>query len=170
MSNRSFDTVKECNTPLKLKEKVYKKSIELINPPFAKVATKYSVLFLVSIFFSLVVCPQKGVSFVRESFPVFHHILHQSPILCGVYCALIFFFTTHIISFLLLSHFERISLFKNSKGFLPLIWLSLFFGLSMTPYFSKMQMGYTYDLTWILTAITLVFLHKIFFNKNYLAA
>jgi len=106
MNNGSFEKYEALKTKASLSEKILKSSSEKMNPKLHALSLKYGVVFISSIFLSLIICPQKGVGLIRNELPFFHHILHQSEILCGLYCGLVFFLTTHLLTFFLLTHFE----------------------------------------------------------------
>lgn len=129
-------------------QKVILNSKKIINPDSLNLSLKYSSLFIITIFFSLAVCPQKGVGIFGSNFPLFHHILHQSEILCGLYCGFVFFITTHLLTFFLLNHFERVKIVKY-VSYLPALFMSAFFGLSMTSIFSNTGFGWSYNLSWL---------------------
>jgi|GEM_PF-2311196 len=151
MTHDPFEKFQEVSVDQNIKTSVLQRSKSLINPKVKDVAFKYSVLFACSIFLSLIICPQRGVGFLRDSYPFFHHLLHQSKVLCGLYCGFVFYATTHVLSFFLLTHFERLVLIKKVT-YLPIIFISAFFGLSMTSLFSGLTLSASYFLAWISVA------------------
>jgi len=147
----SIDPFKDFEeTPVRpdVSKKVMLNSKRVINPDFLNLSLKYSLIFITTVFFSLAICPQKGVGLFRKDLPLFHHILHQSEMLCGLYCGFLFFTTTHLLTFFLLSHFERVKIVKH-VSYLPALFISAFFGLSMTSIFSSTGFGLSYNLSWI---------------------
>lgn len=162
MNYDSFEKYEEIKTKPSLSENVLKASSKKMNPKLLALSLKYGVVFISSIFLSLVICPQKGVGLFRDEHPFFHHILHQSEILCGLYCGLVFFLTTHLLTFFLLTHFERLKIIK-SFSYLPVLFIGGFYGFSMTSIFSTSQMGVSYNLSWI----TVVGLSYFVLNHSY---
>ncbi|MGH1467732.1 MAG: hypothetical protein ACRBBP_02485 [Bdellovibrionales bacterium] len=148
MSDNPFKNFEEASVKPKISNNVIKLANNKINPNTMTLSLKYGALFIITIFFSLAICPQRGVGFIRDDFPLFHHLLHQSEVLCGLYCGFIFFLTTHLFAFFLLTHFERLKIVKTAS-FLPALFMSAFFGLSMTSVFSTESLGWTYNLSWI---------------------
>ena len=149
MNKDPFDDFKEVKIDASVSNSVLENSMKKINPKLLPLGLKYGALFTGSIFLSLIICPQRGVGFLRSDYSFFHHILHQSEILCGLYCGFMFFMTTHLLTFFLLSHFERVKLVKTFS-YLPVVFFSGFFGFSMTSVFSDAQFGVSYNLSWIL--------------------
>ena len=161
----SFDNFEPKEVPAILSNKILQESEDYIKPPLQRTILKYLAVFLVSILFSLVICPQNGVGLLRIEFPIYHSIFHSNMLLCGFYCGFAFFATTHLISFYLLNHFERVLLFKK-VGYLPVIAMSLFFAFSMTPIFSSVDFSLLYTFGWLGTMAVALFTHrKIFILK-----
>lgn len=166
MTHEPFEKFQEMSVDQNIKKSVLQRSKSLINPKVKDVAFKYSVLFACSIFLSLIICPQRGVGFLRDSYPFFHHLLHQSEVLCGLYCGLVFYATTHALSFFLLTHFERLVLIKKIT-YLPLLFISLFFGLTMTSFFSSLELSPSYFTSWISIAFTGYLLTSFWYKNSY---
>ncbi len=155
----SFDNVKPVEVSKILSNKILKNSKNYIEPPVNKVLLKYLGVFILSIFFSLVVCPQNGVGLLRDNFPIYHSFFHHNMLICGLYCGFMFFVTTHLVSFYLLSHFERIVIYKK-MGYLPVVCMSLFFAFSMTPLFASAGFSVLYSIGWLGVSFLLVLFHK----------
>jgi len=168
MSLNPFENFKAQTVDPSVEKKVLLQSKSFMTPKVQNVALRYSVFFVSSIFFSLTICPQRGVGFLRDSYPLFHHLLHQSEILCGLYCGLVFYSTTHLMSFFLLTHFERLVLVKKIT-YLPLVFISLFFGLSMTSSFSNLELSPTYFTSWICAALSGFMLLNSRYKKSYIS-
>lgn len=166
MTHDPFAKYREVTVDHNTKRIVLKKSELLMNPKIKDVSLKYSLLFVGSIFLSLIVCPQRGVGLFRESYPFFHHLLHQSEVLCGLYCGLVFYTTTHVLSFFLLTHFERLVLVKKIT-YLPLLFISLFFGLTMTSLFSNLELSPYYFVSWISIAFTGYLTLSLWYKNSY---
>jgi len=149
MTKDPFENFNTASVRASTSVKVLNESAAKINPKSLNLALKYGALFTISIFFSLSVCPQKGVGFLNTDFPFFHHLLHQSEVLCGLYCGFVFFTTTHLLTFFLLTHFEKVKITKH-LSFLPAILTSAFWGLSMTSLFSNSTLGWRYNISWLL--------------------
>ncbi len=163
----SFDTIEPKEVPAKLSDKILNNSSRHIEPPITKVLIKYLGVFTVSIFFSLIVCPQNGVGLLRTNFPIYHSFFHHNLLICGVYCGLMFFVTTHLVSFYLLNHFERMVIFRK-MGYLPAICLSSFFAFSMTPIFTIVDFSFLYSMGWLGVVFLFNISHKkIFLTKIY---
>lgn len=148
MSENPFDKYEEFKVSDKIKKSVLKTSSAKMNPSLTSVTLKYGLTFLSSLILSLSLCPQRGVGLFGNESPFFHHLLHQSEVLCGLYCGLVFFLTTHLLTFLFLSHFERLKIIKHFT-FVPILFMSGFFGFSMTSFFSDFEFGISYNLSWI---------------------
>lgn len=162
----SFDNYKSTSAPSDLAAKVLKQNQETINPNSYLLSFKYLGLFITSIFLSLYICPQRGFVVFRNSFPFFHNILHYSEVLCGLYCGAVFFSTTHVLTFFLLSRFERIKIIRKIS-YLPLMVLSAFFGLTMFSSSADTGLGFTYSITWITVVLFLYFIfNNLYSNKN----
>ena len=155
----SFSNVEPKNVPKGLSEKILDKSTKYIEPELKSVFFKYSGVFLLSIFFSLFVCPQNGIGFLRSDFPLYHSLFHHNMLLCGLYCGFVFFVTTHLISFYFLTRFERIVIFKQ-LSYLPVSCMSLFFAFSMFPAFTEVNFSFLYGVGWVGVAIFACFFHK----------
>lgn len=165
MNNNAFDKYESKSVNPQLSDRILKTSSEKINPSLFNLSFKYGALFISSIFLSLSICPQRGVGLFSNDLPFFHHFFHQNEILCGLYCGLVFFLTTHLLTFLLLNPFERLKV-VHKFSYLPLIFISIFFGFSMTSIFSKSRFGLGYNLSWILIVGLLYFLfNQIYFKK-----
>ncbi len=159
MNENPFDVFESKSVRPELSNKILKTSSQRLNPGFLYLSIKYGALFISSVFLSLSICPQRGVGLFGNDFPLFHHLLHQSQILCGLYCGLMFFLTTHLLAFFLLTHFERLKI-VSTFSYLPLIFVSGFFGLSMTSVFSKAHFDISYSLSWIaIVGLCYVFLN-----------
>ena len=169
MSNDPFDKYSEVKPRESLSLKILKNSSDRVNPKLAPLSFKYGLIFTFSILFSLFICPQKGVGLFRTDFPFFHHLLHQSEVLCGLYCGLLFFLTTHLLTFFILNRFERIKIIK-SYSYLPILFMSGFFGISMTSMFSaaasNANFGYTYNLSWIAVVALSYLILNISYSQN----
>ena len=96
MTHDPFENFEKVDVDQQIKQSVLQKSKAKMNPKVRDVSLKYSLLFVSSVFLSLIVCPQRGVGFLRESYPFFHHLLHQSEMLCGLYCGLVSVSYTHL--------------------------------------------------------------------------
>ena len=155
----NFDNIEPKEVPAKLSDKILNNSSRHIEPSITKVLIKYLGIFTISIFFSLIVCPQNGVGLLRTNFPIYHSFFHNNLLLCGLYCGFMFFITTHLVSFYLLNHFERIVIFKK-MGYLPAICLSTFFAFSMTPFFTIVDFSLLYTIGWLGIAVLLMIFHK----------
>jgi len=162
----SFDDFDPKDVPITLSNKILQDSNDYIEPPLQRTILKYLGIFLVSILFSLVICPQNGVGLLRIEFPIYHSIFHSNMLLCGFYCGFVFFATTHLISFYLLNHFERVVLFKK-VGYLPAIAMSLFFAFSMTPIFSFVDFSLLYAFGWLGTMAIALYAHKKTFTLKF---
>ena len=167
MSEDPFKKYQEAKVPQFVKEKVYESSISLIKPKLVSVVFKYILLFCTSIIFSLMICPQRGVGILSDSYPFFHKLLHQSEILCGLYCGFMFFITTHVLSFSLLNHFERLVIVRK-VSYLPVLMMTLFFGLSMTSFFSNLELSSYYFSSWILLVMAFYLALTFYYNKAYI--
>ncbi len=157
----------EITPPEKVSEQILVSAKTYMNPSLSRVALKYVAFFAASIFLSLAICPQSGISFIRSEFPLFHKFLHQNILLCGMYCAFVFFFTTHTLAFLFLNRFEKM-VFSRRLIFLPLIPLSLSFGMFMV--FSPVEVfghfwNKPYTVTWLATAFVLFVIWKVMTQK-----
>jgi|FLYM01.1.fsa_nt_gi hypothetical protein len=149
-------------TPNKLSQKVMNAARTHLSPAPEKVLAKYLGLFVGSIFLSLTLCPQSGVSFLRDDFPLFHHFFHQNMILCAAYCASVFFFTTHVLSFLILNRYEKLT-FSRKLQFVPIATLSAAFGVLMflSPANSRDHFwDLSYVSAWLLVMASLFYLWK----------
>ena len=155
----SFDTIEPREVSKKISDKVLNKSLSYIEPSATYVLFKYSGLFILSILFSLIVCPQNGVGLIRTNFPIYHSIFHNNMLICGLYCGFMFFATTHLVSFYILNHFERLIIFKK-RGYLPNVCMSLFFAFSMTPFFSVVSFSVLYFIGWFGMTMSAVWCHK----------
>ncbi len=160
-----FDKVKSLDVPNHLSKKIINYSKFYIEPSVKKVALKYFGLFFFSIFISLVICPQNGVGLLRESFPIYHHIFHNNLLLCGLYCGFMFFVTTHILSFYILNHYERVVVLRKI-GYMPILFMSVFFAFSMTPLFSMVEFSLIYTFGWLGISFSSYFLHRKLFFKS----
>ncbi len=160
-----FNTIQPLKVSSSVSKKILADSKVFIEPPTIRVLLKYAVLFIFSIFISLVICPQNGVGLLRENFPIYHHIFHNNLLVCGLYCGAVFFITTHLVSIYILNHYERV-LILNNLGYIPIILMSTFFAFSMTPYFSITEFSMLYTIGWLGVALFSYSLHrKIFLTK-----
>ncbi len=129
LKNEYYDFIKisklKANTN-SLDKIVLSRSKKVITPSNLYITIKYSLLFCASIFFSLLVCPQFGLG-LRNKYPLFNHFFHQNQIICALYCATIFFLSTHFLVYMGLNRFEKIVLHKKNP-FLPVITFSVSFG------------------------------------------
>jgi len=166
MTYDPFENFKDTPVDQNIRQSVLQTSKAQMSPKVRDVALKYSLLFACSIFLSLIICPQRGVGFLRESYPFFHHLLHQSEALCGLYCGFVFYATTHVLSFFLLTHFERLVLIKRIT-YLPIIFISAFFGLSMTSLFSDLALSASYFLAWISVAFFGYMVLNFYYKSSY---
>lgn len=148
MIDDPFKNFNEASVKPETAREVLKTSSSKLDPSSSILSLKYGVLFIITLLFSLSVCPQRGVGFLRDDLPFFHHLLHQSELLCGLYCGFVFFITTHLLTFLLLNHFEKVKIVKH-VSFVPALFMSAFFGLSMTSIFSNSNLGWTYNFSWL---------------------
>lgn len=165
-NKKTFDDFQEVKVKTSLNHKVLLDAKKNISPDAKILIFKYSSLFIFSCFISLMICPQRGLSLSSYNFNFIHHFFHQSEILCGLFCGAVFFITTHLLTFILLTHFERVSIVKNFT-FLPMITISLFFGLSMTTVFSNADVSLRYSTSWILVTFSLYLLSIKFYKEIY---
>ena len=164
MSNNPFNQYEEVEVSENIKKRVHNFSSELMNPKTKTVFFKYVFLFICSLFLSLAVCPQRGVGLFGGSYPIFHKLLHHSQILCGLYCGFIFFITTHVLSFFLMGHFERLVVVRR-VSYLPPLLMSLFFALSMTPFYSTLELSISYFTSWLSVVVVGYMSLTIYYNK-----
>ena len=164
MSDNPFNKYNEIEVSKKITDSVIHTSKQVMNPDIGGVALKYVLLFSSSILFSLIICPQRGVGFLRDSYPLFHHLLHQSEVLCGLYCGFTFFVTTHVLSFFILTHFERLVVVRR-VSYLPMFLMTLFFGLSMTSFFSNLELSTSYFTSWFIV-VTIGYMSLTFYYRN----
>lgn len=138
-----------------------------LTPSLPYVSFKYGLLFLLSIFVSLSLCPQSGVSILRKDYPLFYQLFHQNIVLCGVYCASVFFFTTHVLAFVFLGRFEK-KIFSLKLSLLPPLFLAISFGalMLMSPrnLASHFWTG-SYVVTWLTTSALLFWVWRSGFQK-----
>ncbi len=136
------------------------------NPPMERVIFKYVSVFIVTGFISLFLCPQKGVGFLENNYPLFFHTLHSRKFLCGLYCGSFFLAITHITTLLVLSHYERLKIFTTLWN-LPRILFSLFFGGFMLVSDDLYKFNFFYNLSWLLVVIVgMQLTKKVFFLKT----
>ena len=140
---------KEVKPPSDLTAKIRAHSELYIKPNLLSVFFKYFSLFTLMAFVSLALCPQKGLGFMDSSkYLFFFDFLHSNPVLCGLYCGVFFFTTTHVVSLMYLNHFERLWLSKKLR-YLPHTIYAFCFGLFMFVSNDHMNFKWTYNLAWI---------------------
>lgn len=156
----TFLRSEEITPSVKTSKRIIDLARKHLQPSLPFVSLKYCAFFLLSIFVSLSLCPQSGVSFLREDFPLFQQFLHQNIVLCGAYCAIMFFFTTHFLAFILLNRYEK-KVFSQRLTYLPGFLLALSFGVFMMMSPGNMAGHFwnmTYVATWLITAGLLFFM------------
>ncbi len=139
-SSESTPTSNSLDTAILSDAKAY------ITPSSLYVMAKYFLLFTSSVFFSLIICPQFGFG-VRDEYPLFHHFFHQNQTLCALYCATVFFITTHVLVYLGLHRFEKIVLQRKLFSF-PIVIFSLSFAILMIVGEKSTQPSSSFILTW----------------------
>lgn len=162
----SFDPSQKAEVSAELDKKILSAMRSVVSPDPKYLFFKYTSLFIFSTFISLIFCPQKGFSLSGFNLDLVHHLFHQSEILCGIFCGSVFFISTHFLSFMLLSHFERLTIVRKFSVF-PLIAFSAFFGFSMTSIFSSVDAPLIYNLSWAGAVLGLYYLFTKFFIYNY---
>lgn len=150
----------EVSPSMETSKKILNQARGHLQPSLSFVSLKYCVLFVFSVFISLSLCPQSGVSFLRDDFPLFQQFLHQNIVLCGAYCAMMFFFTTHFLAFILLNRYEK-KVFSRRLTYLPGLLLALSFGIFMAISPENLATHFwsvAYISTWLITVGLLLFM------------
>ncbi len=154
------------SAPSHLSETIKSKMNEYTNPHLERVVLKYIFVFLPAGFISLFLCPQKGLGFLENNYPLFFHILHSNKLLCGLYCGSFFFLITHITALCVLNHYEKLGIFKK-LWILPHGLFSFFFGGFMLVSEDVYNFSVVYNLSWLLAVLTGLGLTKKFFYGHY---
>ena len=152
-------------TPSFLSETIKRGMSEYTNPFPGKVVFKYIFVFILAGFISLFLCPQKGVGFLKNSYPLFFHALHSSKFLCGLYCGFFFFLITHVTTLCVLNHYEKLGIFTKLWIF-PHGLFSLFFGGFMLVSEDLNNFSIIYNLSWLLAVLTGLWITKKFFSSS----
>ncbi len=139
------------NIPEGLTAEIHQGMVKYVSPNLYFTSFKYSVVFIFCGLISLFLCPQKGFGFLK-SYPLFFHFLHTNLFICGLYCGAFFALTTHFISMLLMTHFERIHIFSSLR-FLPHFWFGLFFVVFMYIGDDFYRLNVNYNLAWIFVVL-----------------
>lgn len=143
-----LDSRQEIQPSESLNLKIKSQSQRFITPNLKVVFFKYFSLFSLMALISLALCPQKGLGLVKSSeYLFFFDFLHSNPTLCGLYCGLFFFSSTHLVSFMYLNHFERLWLTKK-LWYLPHTIYSFCFGFFMLLSNDHMNFKWSYNLSW----------------------
>ena len=152
--------------PTHLFETIGNRMKEYTNPSTGKIVFKYILVFILAGLVSLFLCPQRGVGFLKDNYPLFFHFLHSNKFLCGFYCGTFFFLITHISTLLVLNHYERIGIFKR-LWILPHGLFSVAFGGLMLISEDIHNFSIVYNLSWLLAVLAGLQLTKKLFFRHY---
>lgn len=140
-----------------------------LNPKFLII--KFFTLNLVGAFATLAICPQYGFGPFAFSAGVMNVIMSYSPVICGIFCASIFFFGGNFLSYAFLSVPERKWVVRHGHAMI-IPYVSFLFMLGMG--LKNIAPGHihhdviSFHGSWLLTAfaISILFLKAFSYQKR----
>ncbi len=133
--------------------------IKIDNTPILQIFAKYFVVNLGAGSLTLLVCPQFGIGPLGGGHGIAHHFMQFGMWACGLFCASVFFISSHMLSLALL-HRRELRRIYNFKISIPLaIALSLLILMSTgyTINFDPMFFRFDFIVGWILAAVMLTY-------------
>lgn len=132
---------------------------------------KFFALNLIGALATLTICPQYGFGPFAFSAAVMNVIMSYGPVVCGIFCASIFFFGGHALSFIFLSHSERKWVVRHGHALL-IPYISFLFMLGMG--LKNISPGhihhdvFSFYGSWLITAfaVSIFFLKALSFHKS----
>lgn len=135
-----------------------------LNP--SKLLLKFYTLNFIGAFATLYICPQYGFGPYGGEFGIINQIMNLGPVLCGMFCSLIFFTGGNLLSFLSLNKVERKWIINHEYSVLT-PYVAIIFMLGMT--LKHLSPGHIHHdvipfyTSWLLSAmIACVMFHKLF--------
>lgn len=135
-----------------------------ISPSVGSLILKFIPVALISVFISLFLCPQFGMTPYKIEPDFISHLLHQNMFICGLYCGLVLYGALNLGSYLYFNHYEKLQ-FKRQLSFVPFALAGLLWGGFMWASNSHYSESIKYNLGWIL-AIVLGLAYSLYSSKK----
>jgi hypothetical protein len=149
--------------PEKIKNSLHNRilnEIRIDNTPLLNIFLKYFIINLAAGSLTLLICPQFGIGPLNGSHGVSHYFMQFGGWACGLFCASVFFVSSHLFSLAILHRRELRRLYRNPSSIPLTIALTLFIFMStgFTINFDPMFFRFDFIATWIFAGLALTYL------------
>lgn len=158
MKDEFIDFLKDTNkVPTDLD--VETRELLLITSNPKKTVSKFYLLQLLGMFFTLFICPQYGIRSIGFD-GIAGLIMDKGPVICALFCSFVLFAGGLFFSFLFLKRSEMKWIFLHKLSLIIPFNSTIFFFLMLTKDMVIDEHnihGFSFDLTWIVTSLIVAF-------------